>query len=99
MSIKHKRPRRTPPKPGDAWAAVIDALRQEGVRTPEEALDVLHDYRLQAQQCGRLHKLYEVEDPPIRLGAERLCPNCMRKLYRGYVPPYCPDCGKRMKTL
>lgn len=98
MSIKHKRPRRSPPSPGDAWGAVIDALRQEGVRTPEEALDVLHDYRLQAEQCGRLHKLYEVEDPPIRLGAERLCPNCMRKLYGGYVPLYCHNCGKRMKT-
>lgn len=99
MSIKHKKPKRTPWNPDDAWGAVIDALRQEGIRTPEEALDMLHDYRLQTRQCQRLHKLYEVADTPVRLGAERLCPNCFRKLHTGFVPAYCPDCGKRMKTL
>ena len=98
MSIKRKKPAKIPSDLNDAWSAVIGALLQEGIRTPEEALDMLYDYRLQAQQYGRLHKLYEVADPPIRLGADRLCPNCMRKLYRGYVPVYCPDCGKRIRS-
>ena len=43
-----------------AAVSMIYALSEEGAKTPDDALDILHDYRLQAKQYSALHRKHEV---------------------------------------
>ena len=81
----------------ESAAALLKALLDEGIRTPDEVLDLLYDYRLQAAQSQRLRKRFEIADVPIRLGSESLCPSCMKKLRK--IPEFCPNCGKKLKSI
>ena len=81
----------------ESAAALLKALLDEGIRTPDEVLDLLYDFRLQAAQSQRLRKRFEIADVPIRLGSESLCPSCMKKLRK--IPEFCPNCGKKLKSI
>ena len=81
----------------ESAAALLKALLDEGIRTPDEVLDLLYDYRLQAAESQRLRKRFEIADVPIRLGSESLCPSCMKRLRK--IPAFCPNCGKKLKNL
>ena len=43
---------------------ILSALWNEGANTPEEALDILHDYQLQAKQYAALQKKHRRQALP-----------------------------------
>jgi len=79
----------------EAATAILSALQDEGVRTPEEVRDLVHDYNALAEQYQSLHQKYEVEDKPVRLGNTFICPACNRQIRQLYAA-HCWSCGKRL---
>ena len=77
-----------------AAANVLYALSEEGVKTPEDVLDILHDYRLQAKQIATLSKKYLVAGRPILKDSVWHCPSCNRRVSTGHS--FCHRCGKKL---
>lgn len=44
---------------------ILYAISEEGAKTPEEALDIIHDYRLQAKQDAALRQKHAVAGKPF----------------------------------
>ena len=82
----------------EAATAILSALQDEGVRTPEEVRDLVHDYKALAEQCQKMHQHYEKPAQVLRLGggarAACLCPKCRSQSRPGNA--YCWNCGKRL---
>ena len=77
-----------------AAVSIIFTISEEGARTPEEALDILHDYRLQAKQYKALHSKHEVAGKPFLKDGVWHCPSCNRRTTPNHS--YCHCCGKKL---
>lgn len=73
---------------------ILSALWNEGANTPEEALDILHDYQLQAKQYKALHCKHEVAGKPFLKDGVWHCPSCNRRTTPNHS--YCHCCGKKL---
>ena len=82
----------------EAATAILSALQDEGVRTPEEVRDLVHDYTALAEQYRNLHQQYEEPAAVLRFGtgarSAYLCPKCRSQSRPGNA--YCWSCGKRL---
>lgn len=80
----------------EAATAILSALQDEGVRTPEEVRDLVHDYKALAEQYRKMHRRHEEPEKPIRLGKTPpfayLCPSCNTRNRPGNN--FCFHCGK-----
>ena len=73
---------------------ILSALWNEGANTPEEALDILHDYQLQAKQYAALQKKHLTAGKPFLKDGVWHCPDC-----NGRCRPnnsFCHRCGKKL---
>lgn len=73
---------------------VLFALSEEGVQTAEDAMDILHDYRVQARQCKALHNKHQVAGQPFLKDSVWHCPDCNRKVAPNHS--FCHRCGKKL---
>ena len=53
---------------------ILFALSEEGAKTTEDALDILHDYRLQGKQYKALHSKHEIAGKPFLKDGVWHCP-------------------------
>ena len=82
----------------EAATAILSALQDEGVRNPEEVLDLIHDYRALAEQYQTMRQHYIEPAKPERLGTlpfTVICPKCHRQV-KPVNSSYCQNCGKRL---
>ena len=73
---------------------ILFALSEEGARNAEEALDILHDYRLQGKQYKALRSKHEVAGKAFLKDGAWHCPDC-----NGRCRPnnsFCHRCGKKL---
>lgn len=77
-----------------AAVSIIFTISEEGARTSEEALNILHDYRLQAKQYKALHSKHEVAGKPFLKDGVWHCPSCNRRTTPNHS--YCHCCGKKL---
>lgn len=73
---------------------VLFAFMDEGAKTTEEALDIIHDYRAQAKQNGNLCKKHLIAGKPFLKDSVWHCPGCNRRVNPGHS--YCHRCGKKL---
>ena len=73
---------------------ILFALSEEGAKTVEDAMDILHDYRLQAKQYKALHCKHEVAGKPFLKDGVWHCPSCNRRTTPNHS--YCHCCGKKL---
>ena len=73
---------------------ILFALSEEGARTAEDAMDILHDYRLQAKQHKALHSKHEVAGKPFLRDGVWHCPDCNRRVAPNHS--FCHRCGKKL---
>jgi len=74
---------------------ILFALSEEGVRTAEDALDILHDYRLQAKQDAALRQKHAVAGKPTLGDGVWHCPDCNRRVAPNHS--FCHRCGKKLR--
>lgn len=79
----------------EAATAILSALQDEGVRTPEEVRDLVHDYKALAEQYQKMHQRYEEPAAAERLGTAFICPDCHRQI-TGRYPYHCGNCGRKL---
>ena len=60
----------------------------------EEALNILHDYELQAEQVKKDNEQFHVAAKPVRKNDIWLCPKCHKRVQIRYT--HCHWCGKKM---
>ena len=77
-----------------AAVSILFSISEEGAKTPDDALDILHDYRSQAKQYRALHSKYEVAAKPFLKGGVWHCPSCNRRTTPHHS--YCHCCGKKL---
>ena len=73
---------------------ILFALSEEGAKTVEDAMDILHDYRLQAKQYAALQKKHLTAGRPFLKDGVWHCPDC-----NGRCRPnnsFCHRCGKKL---
>ena len=75
-------------------ANILFALSEEGAKTSEDALDSLHDYRLQAKQDAALRQKHAVAGKPFLKDGVWHCPSCNRRTTRNHS--FCHCCGKKL---
>ena len=63
-----------------AAVSIIFPILEERSRTPEEDLDILHDYRLQAKQYAALQKKHLTAGKPFLKDGVWHCPDCNRRV-------------------
>lgn len=73
---------------------ILFALSEEGVKTPEDALDILHDYRIQSKQYAALQKKHLTAGKPLLKGGVWHCPDCSRRVSPNHS--FCHRCGKKL---
>ena len=61
----------------------------------EDALDILHDYRLQAKENASLHSKYAVAGKPFLKDGVWHCPDCNRRVSPNHS--FCHRCGKKLR--
>ena len=77
-----------------ATVDILFALKEEGAQTAADALDILHDYRLQAKQYAALQKKHLTAGKPFLKDGVWHCPDC-----NGRCRPnnsFCHRCGKKL---
>lgn len=77
-----------------AAVSIVFTISEEGARTLEEAMDILHDYRLQAKQYAPLQKKHLTAGKPFLKDGVWHCPDC-----NGRCRPnnsFCHRCGKKL---
>ena len=77
-----------------AAITILSSLWNEGANTPEEALDILHDYQLQAKQYAAFQKKHLTAGKPFLKDGVWHCPDC-----NGRCRPnnsFCHRCGKKL---
>lgn len=60
----------------------------------DDALDILHDYRLQAKQYSALQRKHEVAGKPIFKDGVWHCPDCNGRTSPNHS--FCHRCGKKL---
>jgi len=75
-------------------ASILTALRDEGIKDPEQVRDLIQDYGALARQNQKMHRQYEEPMQVRHLGTACLCPECNRQIRPGNA--YCWNCGKRL---
>lgn len=73
---------------------ILYAISEEGAKTAEDALDIIHDYRLQAKQYAALQKKHLTAGKPFLKDGVWHCPDC-----NGRCRPnnsFCHRCGKKL---
>ena len=73
---------------------ILFALKEEGAQTAADALDILHDYWLQAKQYASLQKKHLTAGKPLLKDGVWHCPDC-----NGRCRPnnsFCHRCGKKL---
>lgn len=73
---------------------ILFALSEEGAKTPEDALDILYDYRLQAKQYAALQKKHLTAGKPFLKDGVWHCPACNRRVAPCHS--FCHRCGKKL---
>lgn len=73
---------------------ILFALSEEGAKTSEDALDILHDYRLQAKQITSLRNKHMVAGKPFLKDGVWHCPDCNRRVAPNHS--FCHRCGKKL---
>lgn len=73
---------------------ILFALTEEGARTAEDALDILHDYRLQAKQDEALRQKHIIAGKPRMKDGVWHCPDCNRRVTPNHS--FCHRCGKKL---
>lgn len=73
---------------------ILFALSEEGARTAEDAMDILHDYRLQAKQYKALQKKHLTAGKPFLKDGVWHCPDCNRRVAPNHS--FCHRCGKKL---
>ena len=73
---------------------ILFALSEEGAKTAGEAMDILHDYRLQAKENASLHNKHAVAGKPSLKDGVWHCPSCNRRTTRNHS--FCHCCGKKL---
>lgn len=74
---------------------MLFAFLEEGAKTTEEVLDIVHDYRLQSKENARLRKKHLVADKPVFRDGVWHCPDCNRRASPNHS--YCHCCGKKLR--
>ncbi|MCI8538274.1 MAG: zinc ribbon domain-containing protein [Oscillospiraceae bacterium] len=74
---------------------ILFALSEDGARNTEEALDILHDYRLQAKQYKTLRNKHMVAGKPFLKDGVWHCPDCNRRVSPNHS--FCHRCGKKLR--
>ncbi len=78
-----------------AAVKILFALSEEGARTAEDALDILHDYRLQAKQDAALRRKHAVAGKPTLKDGVWHCPDCNGRCKPNHS--FCHRCGKKLR--
>ena len=73
---------------------ILFALSEEGAKTVEDAMDILHDYRLQAKENASLHNKHAVAGKPSLKDGVWHCPDCNRRCRPNNS--FCHRCGKKL---
>lgn len=73
---------------------ILFALKEEGAQTAADALNILHDYRLQSRQYVALQKKHLTADKPFLKDGVRHCPDCNRRVSPNHS--FCHRCGKKL---
>ena len=73
---------------------IIFAISEEGAKTPEDALDIIQDYRLQAKQYAALQKKHTVAGRPFLKDGVWHCPDCNGRCRPNHS--FCHRCGKKL---
>lgn len=74
---------------------ILFALSEEGAKTVEDAMDILHDYRLQAKENASLHSKHAVAGKPLLKDGVWHCPDCNRRVSPNHS--FCHRCGKKLR--
>ena len=77
-----------------AAVSILFALSEEGAKTTEDALDILHDYRLQGKQYAALQKKHMVAGKPFLKDGVWHCPACNGRCKPNHS--FCHRCGKKL---
>lgn len=64
-----------------AAVSILFALSEEGAKTTEDALDILHDYRLQARQYRAMYKRHVDAGRTVYRYGVWHCPACNRRVH------------------
>lgn len=73
---------------------ILFALSEEGAKTVEDAMDILHDCRLQAKENASLHSKHAVAGKPFLKNGVCHCPDCNRRVAPNHS--FCHRCGKKL---
>lgn len=87
----------TPPEAADLTKAVVNilfAISEEGASTAEDALDILHDYRLQSKQYAALQKKHLTAGKLLWKDGVWHCPDCNGRCRLNNS--FCHRCGKKL---
>ena len=77
-----------------AAVSILFALSEEGAKTTEDALDILHDYWLQGKQYKALHSKHEIAGKPFLKDGVWHCPDCNRRVAPNHS--FCHRCGRKL---
>ena len=77
-----------------AAVKILFAMSEEGARTAEDALDILHDYRFQAKQNATLRSKHMVAGKAYLKDGVWHCPNCNHRVSPNHS--FCHRCGKKL---
>jgi len=77
-----------------AAANIIYAISEEGARTTEDALDIIHDYQLQARQDAALRRKHIIAGKPLLKDGVWHCPDCNGRCHPNHS--FCHRCGKKL---
>ena len=77
---------------------ILFAFTEEGAQTAEDAedaMDILHDYRLQAKQGAALRQKHAVAGKTFLKDGVWHCPDCNRRVSPNHS--FCHRCGKKLR--
>lgn len=77
-----------------AAVSILYAISEEGAKAPEDALDIIHDYRFQAKQYAALQKKHTVAGRPFLKDGVWHCPACNGRCRPNHS--FCHRCGKKL---
>ena len=75
-------------------AGILFTLGESGVKTLEEATDLVYDYNALAKQYQVMHKRFGVAEHVVRKDGVWHCPSCNRRANQYHS--YCHSCGQKL---
>lgn len=73
---------------------ILYAISEAGAKTAEDALDIIHDYRLQAKQDAALRQKHAVAGKAFLKDGVWHCPDCNGRCKPNHS--FCHRCGKKL---